>query len=126
MEHIQAMINSLSGHYLPTIVVYGPRGSGKSTAVRIAVNQSKEKRPVLLARVTAANIVEGKNFVQQVAFTIIDAAIQKLSTKPTSVSVPRGIRSSSILTGALRQVKQLPIIVLEVNMKLLHSNCSSS
>ena len=117
MEHIQAMINSWSGHYLPTIVVYGPRGSGKSTAVRIAVNQSKEKRPVLLARVTAADIVEGKNFVQQVAFTIIDAAIQKLSTKPTSVSVPRGIRSSSILTGALRQVKQLPIIVLEVDMK---------
>ena len=44
VQSIQTMIDSWSDHYLPTTVVYGPRGSGKSTAVRIAVNQTKEKR----------------------------------------------------------------------------------
>ena len=102
-----------SDDYMPTIIVYGPRGSGKSTAVQIAVNQ--EKRPVLLVRITAADMKDGS--FRDLAFKIIDSAIQKAATKATSVSIPKRVHSSSILTGALRQVKQLPIIILEVDVK---------
>ena len=76
VERIQTMINSWSGHYLPTIVVYGPRGAGKSTAVQIAVNQPKEKRPVLLVRITTADIRKGEEDLEMLAFKIIDSAIQ--------------------------------------------------
>ena len=61
MQNLQIMIDTWSNHYLPTIVVHGPRGSGKSTAVRIAVNQPNEKRrPVLLARVNTTDVTRGK------------------------------------------------------------------
>ena len=120
VQHIRKKIDGWSDHYLPTIVVYGPCGSGKSTAVQIAINQRKEKRrPVSLVRLTTADIVEGKgNFAEMLALKIIDSAIHKsrLSTKSASVSVPQGTLASSFLTGALRRVKQLPIIVLEVDV----------
>ena len=73
---------------------------------------------MLLARVTTADIVKGKGEFERLALKMIDSAIRKSrpSTKSASVSVPQGPLASSILTGALRQVKQLPIIILEVDV----------
>ena len=74
---------------------------------------------MLLVKLTTADIVKAMgNFAEMLALKIIDSAIQKsrLSTKSASVSVPQGTLASSFLTGALRRVKQLPIIVLEVDV----------
>ena len=120
VENLQTMIDTQSNDYLPTIIVYGPRGSGKSTAVQIAVSKpNKKRRPVLMARVISADITSGEGDFERLACKIIHSAIQQSrpSNKSTSVSIPQGTLASSILTGALNRVKQLPIIVLEVDVK---------
>ena len=74
---------------------------------------------MLLVRVNTTDVARGKGDFERLALKIVDSAIQQSrpSTKSTSVSVPQGTRPSSILTGALRRVKQLPLIVLEVDVK---------
>ena len=120
VQNLQTMIDTQSSHYLPTIIVYGPCGSGKSTAVQIAVNKpNRKRRPVLMARVTSTDITSGEGDFERLAYKIIYSAIQQSRplNKSTSVSIPQGTLASSILTGALKRVKQLPIIVLEVDVK---------
>ena len=93
---------------------------GNQQQCEFAINQPKEKRrPVLLVRVNTTDVARGKGDFERLALKIVDSAIQQSrpSTKSTSVSVPQGTRPSPILTGALRRVKQLPLIVLEVDVK---------
>ena len=91
---------------------------GNQQQCELPLTRQKKRGDLLLARVTTADIMKGKGEFERLALKIIDSVIQKSrpSTKSASVSVPQGTLASSILTGALRRVNQLPIIVLKVDV----------
>ena len=80
VQSLQTMIETQSNYYLPTIIVYGPHGSGKSTAVQIGVNKqhktNEKRRPVLMARVISTDITSGEGNLERLAYKIIDSVIQ--------------------------------------------------
>ena len=80
---------------------------------------NKKRRPALMARVISTDITSWEGDFERLACKIVQSAFQwsRPSNKPTTVSIPQGTLASSILTGALRQEKQLPIVVLELDRK---------
>ena len=96
---------------VPTCVIHGPRGTGKSTVAKAMASEIANDRPVLV--VTLEHSVNSEN---DLAHSIIDAAAK-------NTKIPEGLHATTVLRAALESINntgdinQVPVIVLEMDKR---------